>query len=86
MRSLGDLRRRLDRAATAAQPRPMRPHRRTTSENREALDGLLNRIDSLVAEGAPPHPDRTGLSEAQKELDRILVVMDSDGTEPRSAQ
>ena len=45
MRSLGDLRRRLDRAGAAAQPHPGRPYRMTTAENRQALDRIVGEVD-----------------------------------------
>ncbi|MGB8294245.1 MAG: hypothetical protein WCG85_02335 [Polyangia bacterium] len=74
---LKSISRRVAAVAKCAEPRHGRPHRRTTSETRQELDGLLDKIDSLVAAGAPPHPDQTGLAEAQAELDRVLTRIDS---------
>jgi hypothetical protein len=52
MRSLGDLRRRLDRAGAAAQPRAGRRHRLTTAEGRQKLDQLVQTVDLMFGVGA----------------------------------
>ena len=44
---LRSLQNRLDRAAAAAQPRPGRPHRLTTHENRAELDRLVGLVDLM---------------------------------------
>jgi hypothetical protein len=69
--SVANLKKRLTRLA----PRPGQRRKLTTSENRQALDQILAKLDCLPAD-APPHPDTTGLAEAQREVDRVLAVME----------
>jgi hypothetical protein len=67
--------------ARAAMPTP-RPHRLTTSENREEFARILAKIESLPA-GTPPHPDTTGLAETYAEIDRVIARLEPDGAEPK---
>jgi hypothetical protein len=73
---LKSLDRRLDRAAAAAQPRPARPHRRTTAEGRQELDRILQ----TIANPRPPTPaELLANTEAYAELDLVIARLEPSG-------
>lgn len=55
-------------------PTPWR-RKPTTAEQRQELDAILARVESLPP-NSPPHPDGTGLVEARAALDRLLAEID----------
>jgi hypothetical protein len=65
---------RIDKLAPRPRPPSWKP-KATTAENRQALDRLLDKIKNLPPD-APPHPDTTGLAEAQAECQRVLDIID----------
>ncbi len=73
MINLSSLRGQIERLRILAESESPR-RKPTTSEIRNELERVLAEIESRPAD-APPHPDVTGLREAQQELARVLVVL-----------
>ena len=72
--NLAGLRGQVEALAKRAEPRALRPHRRTTAEGRQELARILDKIESLPA-NSPVY--REGLPEALEEIDRALARLDT---------
>jgi hypothetical protein len=74
MTTITSLRAQVAALAAAAQPRPVRPHRRTTSENRQEFARIL----ATISDPAPPTPaQKAECAAVYAELDSILARMDA---------
>jgi len=78
MATIANLRTQVAALVAAAQPRPGRPHRRTTAEGRQEIDRILQ----AIANPRPPTLDELReCAESYAELDLVIARLDRDDAE-----